>query len=100
MRASRGLQWENKMYKLKRSIARYSGLFKCLTARTSLFLKCSGFARGRGWAHVELTDTLFDHFSVSPHSLTACRHFSGLIASSACAHKILGHADDVSKLLG
>ena len=91
----------NRWRKIYRSsIARHSGLFKCLTVRTSLYLNCSGFARGRGWAHVELTDTLFDRFSVSPHPLTACRHFSGLIASSACAHKILGHADDVSKSLG
>ena len=48
--------------------------------------------------------TLFDQILVSSNTESlrtnfTAMYFSGFIASSACVHEIMQHADDVSKLL-
>ena len=69
MRASRGLKWENKLYKLKRSIK-------------SLFLFFVFFVNALNFHAVE-------HLCLSRF---------GFIASSWCVHKIMENAGDVSKV--
>ena len=81
MRASRGLKWENKMYKLKRSIAVLQGYS----------LKSAGGSTALGGGGGEGARLFLCHSNIHISSLCRCRYHRAWLKLPFCAFNLRDH---------